>query len=315
LSVVLPDTIDFEAYLAGPSEDAHIRSPAAYSEDVKAMFRDDQVGYGYMLPWARTVSTVRIRPSEVSVWAGVNGHGKTLLLLQVMLSLMRQNAKVCIASMEMPIKATLKRMVMQAAATTNPSDAYIDAFMKWLDGRLYLYDQLGTVESTRIIALARYAHRELGCDQMVIDSLLKCGIGVTDWDGQKRFVGELCAHAMGTTQHVHLVAHSRKMQDERQQIDKMAVKGAGDITDQVDNLFLVWRNKPKEEAKRMGKTDKDDQPDAALTCDKQRHGPPEGGEDRWGLWYDRRSNAFTESSKARAWPLELQMCESGEVPF
>jgi twinkle protein len=42
----------------------------------------------------------------------------------------------------------------------------------------------------------------------------------------------------------------KKPQNEAQIPDKHDTKGSGSITDQVDNLFMVWRNKPKEDDKR-----------------------------------------------------------------
>lgn len=315
MPTIVDDHIDFDRYLSGPEDDAHVRSPVQYGVDVKALFRSDSVGDGLILPWPKTQDYFRLRPGEVTIWAGINGHGKTLLHSQVQLAIMQQGGKVCSASMEMKPARTLHRMVQQAACTTSPSDEYIDAFVEWADNKLYLYDQQGVVTPERMLALARYARYELGIGHMVIDSLMKCGIHTEDYNGQKEFIAQLSAHAMDTGMHVHLIAHSRKGDDERDRIGKFSVKGASEITDQVDNLFLVWRNKGKEEKLRMWKIDAEEArtiPDCILTNEKQRHGRP-GDERGYSLWLDVASSGFVESPGRHVIPLDLNMQKKAEA--
>jgi twinkle protein len=59
---------------------------------------------------------------------------------------------------------------------------------------------------------------------------------------------------------------------------KFDVKGAGELTDLADNVFLVWRNKGKEDALQKDPHDIEarEEPDAMLTVAKQRHGDYEG---------------------------------------
>lgn len=310
--IVTPDSIDFAQYLKGPTESANVRAPSLYTDEVKALFRRDASDEGLRLPWKSTQQFVRVRPGEVTIWGGVNGHGKSLLLSQVELHLMVQGERVCKASMEMRPAESLHRMVQQAACVAVPGDAYIDAFTEWLNDRLFLYDQMGTVKTDRILSLARYAHKELGCTQFVIDSMMKCGIGTADYDAQKAFVDELCAHAKDTGQHIHLVAHSRKTSNEMEEtIDKMAIKGASEITDQVDNLFLVWRNKAKEKSIAAGDMKRFNEPDCLLMNEKQRHGRA-GCERTYGLALDPNAQSFVEKGET-AQPLKLDM--KVEVPF
>ncbi len=76
----------------------------------------------------------------------------------------------------------------------------------------------------------------------------------------------------------------------------MDVKGSGSITDQVDNVLLVWRNKPKERDVQAGKKVADGEPDALLICEKQRNGEWEG---RFTLWFDRDSQQYVGSQGAQ----------------
>jgi twinkle protein len=301
----IKDNIDFAKYLQGPTENPSVRAPDAYGDEIKSLFRRDADGSGLTLPWRSTHPNVRIRPGEVTIYAGINGHGKSLILSQIELWLMRQGEKICKASMEMRPAESLHRMVQQAAGVPLPGDDYVDAFTQWLSDKLYLFDQMGTVKRDRILSLARYSQKELGCGHIVIDSLMKCGIGIQDYDGQKSFIDELCAHAKDTGQHVHLVAHSRKGQNEAEDtIDKFSVKGASEITDQVDNLFLVWRNRAKEKSMAAGEGRHAAEPDCLLSHEKQRHGKA-GSEQVYGLALDHQSQSFIEKG-GRIDPLILE---------
>ncbi len=300
MHVIDDNLIDFSEYMSAPADAAKIRPASSWVDGVIDRYynQNNQHNNGCLFPWSNTHTTLLLRSGEVSLWTGINGHGKSQLVGQVMLWALIQAAKVCIASMEMKPVATMARMVRQAATTARPSEDFIRSFHRWTDGKLWLYDQQGTVKQDRILAVARYCNAELGVTHFVIDSLMKCGIGVDDYNRQKAFVDELSALARDTGMHIHLVAHSRKGQDEYSPPGKMDVKGASEITDQVDNVFSVWRNKRKEAEAQKPRPDANvlDQPDALLICDKQRHGEWEG---RVSLWYDMASFQYVSSAGGR----------------
>jgi twinkle protein len=82
-------------------------------------------GQGQEANWQPTgfdedVRQVRLRPGELTVWAGINKHGKTTFLTNVMLNVMQAGQKVCIASMEMKPAETMAKMTRQAAGTGSP---------------------------------------------------------------------------------------------------------------------------------------------------------------------------------------------------
>lgn len=282
------DDIDWSEYSKAPPEAAKVRPAGLYLQDVLDRFNGQGIA-GRTLPWSRTHGNVRLRPGEVSIWSGVNGHGKSLLLNQICAGLMDQGEKVCIASMEMKPAATMTRMCRQIAAVNRPTEELIRAIHVWTDNKLWLYDQQGTIKADRIIAVARYCHDKLHVTHFVIDSLMKCGMGGDDYNAQKRFVDDLCAHARDTGQHIHLVTHSRKGASESAQPDKFDIAGSGDIANQVDNIFTVWRNKDKEEATRKGTLKDTSEPDCLVICSKQRHGEWEG---KIGLYYHAASMQY-----------------------
>jgi twinkle protein len=154
---------------------------------------------------------------------------------------------------------------------------------------LWLYDQQGTVTTRQVCAVVRYCAKERGITHFFVDSLMKCVSGEDDYNGQKQFVDELTSIARDHGIHIHLVHHIRKPTDESHKPTKYDYKGSGAITDQVDNVISVWRNKAKEKKRDEDKQVDEKEPDALLICDKQRNGEWEGS---IGLWFDRASMQY-----------------------
>ena len=92
---------------------------------------------GDRLPWPKTFDYVRLRPGEVSLWAGVNGHGKSLVLGQIVLWF-PADVKSVIASLEMPVAATAARMCRQTLPSGRPTEQYLELFAHHVDN-LWLY--------------------------------------------------------------------------------------------------------------------------------------------------------------------------------
>lgn len=301
--------IDFDSYSRDWPEQANIMPGWAYENLVQDYFHGNRSQSGINLPWSKTHGNFRVRPGEVTIWAGVNGTGKSLLLNQIMLQAMAQGEKVCIASMEMNPEITMARMTRQCSGTNIPSPEFIKAFHEWTTLKLWLYIQQGTVKPERIMAVLRYCYQALMSEgkrvrlnHFVIDSFMKCGIKMDDYNRQASFVNELHSFAKDTGIHIHLIAHSRKTDSSRKQMDKFDIKGASEITDQVDNVITVWRNKRKEDEAVLPNPDTEimEQPDAMLICDKQRHGEWEG---KISLWFHPASMQFVGKSGAR--PIEF----------
>lgn len=288
---VIDDTIDFDAYLKGPEENPHVKPASSWLNEVIESFRHPTHLTGATLPWFKTESLVRLRRGELTIWPGMSGHGKSMIVGQVALSLMAQGEKVCVASMEMKPHETMKRMCRQAFASNHPFERDIRDLSMWTDDRLWLYDQQGQVTPDRILAVARYCHEQLGINHLVVDNLLSCGIAEDGYNEQKQFALALATHAHDTRQSIHLLAHSRKGKDELTPPNKYDVRGSASITDLADNVFTVWRNKAKEKSMDEGSMSMADEPDCLLIVDKHRHG---GWEGRIKLWFDQGSQLYLE---------------------
>lgn len=309
------DDIDFAAYLAATEAQQKVRPAKDFGAELLDHVFGSRPDPKNFLPWPKTQKLIQFRPGEVTLWAGINGHGKSLLTGQVGLSLMGQGERVCVASFEMKPRKTLYRIGRQWAGMPpdNENDTedmreqsrdMLAQFFDWTDGKLWLYDQQNTVKTEVILGVAKYCAQELKCSHIFIDSLMKCVKGEDDYNGQKDFVDELCAIAKDSNTHIHLVHHIKKLQDEDRMPGKFDAKGSGAISDQVDNFLVVFRNKKKERAIESGKGAPADEPDSFLICHKQRE---TGWEGCIGLYVDKESMQFKESPFDRAvnfneWP-------------
>ena len=199
----LNDDVDYIQFI-GTQESQYIIKPSELKEDVLSIFTGAGDLRGDILPWSKTHNYVKLRPGEVTVWAGINGHGKSQLLGQVCAWGLK-HSKWLIASMEMKPSRTMHRMVRQVSGTSNTSESFVNKFLDWTDDRLWIYDQTDTVKAERILGMVHYAAKELGINHIIIDSLMKCGIRKDDMDGQAAFVDRLCWAAKSNNIHIHLV--------------------------------------------------------------------------------------------------------------
>jgi len=280
----IPDNIDFNAYME-EQEQYRIIPAADFLEQTVALFYPpaQQQRFPTML-WDKAKDKIEFRPGEVSLWAGVNGHGKSMFLSQVELDLCYQGERVMAASFEMTAPRQMQRMCRQAYGGDQPPIPFMGELHRWTDNRLWIYDHMGAIDWKKVMAVLRYARQHFGITQFVVDSLMKCVRGEDDYNGQKDFVNALCTFAQASGSHVHLVHHVRKGESETKAPGKFDIRGASSITDLVDNVFIVWRNK-RAEAENNG------EPTALISCEKQRHGEFEG---KLGFWFDKASQQYLE---------------------
>lgn len=236
------------------------------------------------------------RLGELTVWTGINGHGKSLMNNQVLLGLMDQGEKVCVFSGELEPRRQYKRLVKQAGGLDRPTPAYIDAISDWVRDRMWLFNVTGNATIDRLIEVFSYGARRYGIRHFVIDSLMMTDVpedGPGALTAQKAAIQKITAFAKQFRAHVHLIAHPRKAQDEGRAPGKLDVSGSSRITDAADNVFSVWsarRDEADDEAS--------DKPDALLELHKQRNGDVQSRK-LW-LWFNRQAQQFTTSSKRRA---------------
>ena len=283
--VLLGNKEDIDKYSCVELEDKLKPAQSWHAELIDRLFGDTKP-QGYQMPWDN-LHQFKLRPGELTIWAGINGHGKSLLLNHVVLHLIKQQAKCVIASLELHPVETLGRLAAQYNDVQQDmlGENGIHEFIDFVAERLWLYTETGDMEPDRVLAVCRYSRAELKADHIVIDSLMKCGTTDQDYAAEKRLVNSLQNIAKQSGVHIHLVAHSRKLKDETQLMGKFDVVGSGMITNMADNVMTISRNKTKELEARKQSPDKKimDKPDTWLVCDKQRHGT--GWEGAIGLWF------------------------------
>lgn len=295
------------AYIA-PEE---LHSAGVFSDRVVRQFYPlDETEHGVRLRW-EGLKNLRLRFGEVTLVTGINSHGKSAWLGQVAAYLADDAHRVFLASMEMKAEVSLAWMVQQVAGAATPAPAYIDSIVRWMDGRIWIYDVMGKTDRGRLIEVMVYARRRFGVRFFIIDSLMRCGIAADDYEAQGDFVDSLCALARAEGVHVILVVHPAKPKDESRPVGRLAMKGAGTMTDLAHNTIEVWRNKNKEH--RMAEVEVDEaltgleretklnelrrKPDTRVIVDKQR---TTGWEGTAGLWYDTQSRAWRDSQAGAA---------------
>lgn len=288
----IPEGVNFSDYIniVGELEAQEIHSAGYWRDKLLERAKGPKI-WGDKLPWGKTHNHFRLRPGELTVWAGINGHKKSLLLGQVMLNL-AGSRKIAIASLEMYPEETLFRMCMQASGVRDGtlSPAYIKEFTRYADRNVLIYDQLDTVPTEKILGFVHYCAKELGCEHIVLDSLSKCGIK-NDMDAEAEFINRLQWAAKNLRCHVHLVHHVKKPQHSNKYYrpNKFDVKGNGALTDMADNVIIVWKNiRREEELEKKSEGFSYDTELVLNTCDqeliveKQRHGQWEG---YFKLWF------------------------------
>ena len=263
------------------------------------------VHLGYDAPWEKTHGKILFRPDELSVWTGINGHGKSQFLGQIILHAMKQGARVCIASLELKPKRLLMRLTRQASALAEPTEEYIRAIHTWYEDKLWLFDLVGTAKSKRLLEVFLYARQRYNIDVFVIDSFMKLDIAEDDYKAQKALMEQLCDFKNQHGCHIHIVVHPRKGADESHPPGKLDNKGTGAISDLADNCFTIWRNKYKEELLQCQASGVVLKPkeleylngaDCKWCCDKQRNGDWEG---RFGFWFHTQSLQYLASTNQK----------------
>lgn len=181
-----------------------LKSAELFVDDVIAEFYpSDGLTKGIYLPWEKCRDKILLRRSELSIWAGINGHGKSQLIGQVILAAMQQGSRVCIASLELKPKRLLMRLTRQAAGIANPTEAYIRAIHEWYDNKLWLFDLVGTAKAERLLEVFKYAYQRYQIDTFVIDSFMKCGISEDDYQAQKELIEKLSDFKNEHECHIH----------------------------------------------------------------------------------------------------------------
>lgn len=307
MAQVIPADFDFRAYMRDTETKVKVRPASAFGDDLlkRAQPQERERQHPSML-LAKLRRDLQFRPGEVTCWAGYNGHRKSMFTGQTALDLCMQRERVLLASFEMAPADTLWRMACQAFGVEHPAAPSIEAFSRWSDSRLWVFDHMGRIDPAACLAVCRYFAEELRGQQVFIDSMMMVCASEESLDAQKQFMTDLVRIAQETGLHVHLIAHCRKPAsgDESRPPTKYDLRGSAAISDQAHNVVTVWSNKAKKAKLDANINDFDAmaENDAAITVEKQRNGKWEG---RVKLWFHEPSMRFTDERLTPVEPYQI----------
>ena len=299
--ILRDDDIDFAAHMRDTDCKAKVRSATAYEADLLQEFIERPKGERPPTMFSsRLRHMFEFRPGEVTVWAGYNGHRKSMFVGQVMAELCVQRQRCLVASFEMSPGRTLARMAKQTFGMQDPGPSSLRHFAKWTDNRLWLFDHMGRISTDQMLAVCQYFADKLQGQHVLIDSMQFVCASEENLDEQKQFMTDIVRFGQETGVHMHVVAHCRKPLNETQVPTKYDIRGSAAISDQAHNVITVWADKAKKD-KLLSDPHNEAllaKPDAAVTIEKQRNSHFEG---RLKYWFDELSFRFTDE---RTTPIE-----------
>lgn len=297
---------EMRGFLAGAAhlDPEGLRKATDFADAVTALFWPTHgTPVGYSTPYGKLGDKLLFRPGELTLWTGASGGGKSQILSDCMVEWIGQGSRVCLSSLEMKPEQSLKRMCKQTVGVDRPTQRAITDALSWLDNGLLLYERVGKTGIKGLLEIFSFARAKYGCDQFVIDSLMRLGIDQEDYSAQERALFELVDWVLANSVHLHLVAHSRKGDKDRGVPETEDVKGAMEIGANAFNIIAVWRNRKLEDQVKAAQTDEErnklmEKPGVILNVAKQRNGDFEG---KVGLWFNQENYQYQSSYDRSEW--------------
>lgn len=290
---------------AAPLDPEGLRPAGVFGDKIVRLFWPTEGEHqGYSMPYAGLHRKLLFRPAEVTLWSGAAGSGKSQIISDCIPKWIQEGSRVCVASFEMKPEWTLKRLVKQTGGLDRPSEPNIRAILSWLDRGLLLYEKVGKSSVEKLLEIFDYARAKYGCDQFVIDSLMRLGIAGDDYTGQEQAVFKMIDWAIASNVHLHLVAHARKGGREQGPPQTEDIKGAMEIGANAFNILTIWRDRDHEDklSKATGELEKAKLAEVAGVClnvAKQRNGDFEG---KVQLWFNPENYQYFSTADNRRWP-------------
>ncbi|WP_034988765.1 toprim domain-containing protein [Bartonella senegalensis] len=284
---------------------AGLRRASDYKDQVIRLFWPEPEHHiGYTVPYPKLHGKLHFRPAELTLWSGASGAGKSQLLSDCIPHWIAQNSCLCLASLEMKGAQSLRRLTKQTGGLEHPTREMIERILQFLDGGLILYEHVGKSSVDTLLEVFDYCRARYGCDQFIIDSLMRLGIASDDYASQEQAVYKMVDWAVLNNVHLHLVAHARKGGLDKEIPGTEDIKGASEIGANAFNIITIWRNRSLEDkifaaSHTQEKTDLAQRPGVIMNIAKQRSGDFEG---KIGLWFDKKTYRYRCSSEVPATP-------------
>lgn len=190
--------------------------------------------------------------SEVSVWSGSNGSGKSSVLSQLALESIDSGFRVALYSGELLPDRVMNWIHLQAAGKNHVQGTKYNNFYtvdqgvrerinEWLEGGLYIYNNdFGSRVENVLKALGAHIDK-YKLNVLIIDNMMTLNlssIAGEQYARQTELITALTRLAKKKNVHIHFVCHPRKTLFFLRKND---IAGTADITNLADNVFIVHR--------------------------------------------------------------------------
>ncbi|WP_455481809.1 toprim domain-containing protein [Bartonella sp. B35(2025)] len=277
-----------------------LRHASEYKDQVIKLFWPiPEQHIGYTVPYPKLNGKLYFRPAELTLWSGASGAGKSQMLSDCIPHWIAQKSRLCLASLEMKGEQSLRRLTKQTGGLEQPTRDIIEQILHFLDNGLILYEHVGKSNIDTLLDVFDYCRARYGCDQFIIDSLMRLGIASDNYAEQEQAIYKMVDWAVLNAVHIHLVTHTRKGSLDKDVPGAEDIKGASEIGANAFNIITIWRNRSLEDkicAASLAE-EKDDlakRPGVIMNIAKQRSGDFEG---KIGLWFDPQTYRYRCSSK------------------
>lgn len=153
---------------------------------------------GLSWPWPTLdAATYGRRRGEMYGWAAGTGMGKTTLFKQIQAHVIRQGLPVGIIALEEPTHHTAKTIagVMDGIRYHVPGVDYdpaaLEATLRSMQGKVYLYDHFGSATYETVIDKMRYMHHAFGVRDFFLDHLT--ALAATMGEDERKAIDKMMA--------------------------------------------------------------------------------------------------------------------------
>lgn len=205
-----------------------------------------------------------LQKGAISVVSGLRGSAKSTILSEITLNAAENGQTTLFYSGELSDQNFAKWMFLQAAGKSQvvKSNVYENFFIienenvkkniaDWMGDKLWLYNNRYGNDFMKISTRLQSEIEKRKADLVILDNLMALNLeslSPDKYEAQTKFVNQLKTIAEVCNVHIIFVAHPRKAMGFLRLDD---VAGSGNLTNYVDNAFIVHRN--NSDFKRLSK--------------------------------------------------------------